>query len=870
MAKKNWKKVLSFAIALSMVLGMMTIGVAAAGGGGGHSSDNYESITVNVNGEQAYYNSGAGDTWLKRGDDWSVEVEFGDNCIYVSAGNQQNIKIAIQWDATQSINSSSVEQYGMYDHAVINITVTHVKGDDGEEHKLSDIIYKVVGEEPATCSADPASLGETDVVGGTTKSVASDLTTTETTNAAGETGTWSFSGWSTDDAEVSGNSFTMPEHDVTFVGTWTFTADPVEPVYYTVTYEYTGTVPANAPAVPASADYEEGASVIVAAAPTLDGYTFSGWDTSDFTMPAEDVVIQGCWTENVPDPVYYTLTVLYVNEDGEEIAESEITEGILEGTEYTTEQKVIDGYIFRDTDGDTSGIILEDTLVVYIYTKKIAYYGLVVNYIDIDGNVIADQIVKEGIPENTAYSTEQKSIPGYTFEMLDATSDAVSGIMDGDKEVTYIYTRNPVYYTLTVNYVTDTGEELTAQIIESNKLEGNTYITEQKEFSGYSFQSTSGDAASGIMDGDKEVTYIYTKNPVYYTLTVNYVTDTGVELTAQIVEPGKLENTAYSAQQLAFEGYSWLRTEGDATSGIMDSDKEVTFVYSEDPEFFTLIVNYVDETGATLAPQIIKNGLEEGTSYTTELKSFSGYTFTATSGDATSGIMDSHKTVTYIYTKNLVYYTLTVNYVTDTGEELTAQIVESNKLEGSTYTTELKEFSGYSFKKTSGDATFGIMNGNKEVTYIYTKDIVYYTLTVNYEDTDGNAIAPQIVNTKMEEGTAYSTRRLVIEDYAYQYTTGDAVRGIMDNDKEVTYVYDVASDPEPEPDPEPDPEPEPEPEPIPEPIDIPDEEVPLTDIPDEEVPKTGDMSVLVATLFAASGLGLTGLGLTKKRKEDEE
>jgi len=52
-------------------------------------------------------------------------------------------------------------------------------------------------------------------------------------------------------------------------------------------------------------------------------------------------------------------------------------------------------------------------------------------------------------------------------------------------------------------------------------------------------------------------------------------------------------------------------------------------------------------------------------------------------------------------------------------------------------------------------------------------------------------------------------------------------------------------------------------------IDIPDDEVPLTDIPDEEVPKTGDPTLVWAAALVASGVGLTGLAIRRK-KEDEE
>lgn len=75
---------------------------------------------------------------------------------------------------------------------------------------------------------------------------------------------------------------------------------------YKVSYKYTGTVPSGAPAVPAAAYYTAGTTVTVAAAPTFDGYTFSGWsEAGTFTMPAEDVEITGSWTEAPKYTVQY-------------------------------------------------------------------------------------------------------------------------------------------------------------------------------------------------------------------------------------------------------------------------------------------------------------------------------------------------------------------------------------------------------------------------------------------------------------------------------------------------------------------------------------------------------------------------------------
>ncbi len=79
---------------------------------------------------------------------------------------------------------------------------------------------------------------------------------------------------------------------------------------YKVTYQYTNT-PTGAPNVPTDTnEYKAGDTVTVKPAPTLDGYTFSGWqvasdspttptitDNGQFNMPNGDVVLQGSWTK---------------------------------------------------------------------------------------------------------------------------------------------------------------------------------------------------------------------------------------------------------------------------------------------------------------------------------------------------------------------------------------------------------------------------------------------------------------------------------------------------------------------------------------------------------------------------------------------
>ena len=83
---------------------------------------------------------------------------------------------------------------------------------------------------------------------------------------------------------------------------------------YDVSYSYTGTVPENAPAVPSTQSYTEGTNVGVAVSPEVDGYQFSGWQTSDaelengsFAMPAAAVSFTGSFTAK-PVATKYNVT----------------------------------------------------------------------------------------------------------------------------------------------------------------------------------------------------------------------------------------------------------------------------------------------------------------------------------------------------------------------------------------------------------------------------------------------------------------------------------------------------------------------------------------------------------------------------------
>ena len=124
--------------------------------------------------------------------------------------------------------------------------------------------------------------------------------TTVTVEATPSVEGYIFSGWTTSDADITNGNFEI-QNDVTITGKWT------KINYYNVEYKFEGDIPTNV-TVPATATYEEGTTVTVEATPSVEGYIFSGWTTSDADITNgsfnvyNNVVIVGKW-EKVPDVV---------------------------------------------------------------------------------------------------------------------------------------------------------------------------------------------------------------------------------------------------------------------------------------------------------------------------------------------------------------------------------------------------------------------------------------------------------------------------------------------------------------------------------------------------------------------------------------
>ena len=199
---------------------------------------------------------------------------------------------------------------------------------------------------------------------------------------------------------------------------YAFPVPGVTAVYpeYTVTYQYTGEVPAGAPAVPAKATYKYKDTVTVADAPKLEGYNFSGWSrTGEFSMPNNDVTITGSWA--IRSDLEYTVN--YYWNDGTDtfkVADSKLMTGQT-FMDVVTERPIdVAGYTPVSDASKSITIAVEGNVINFYYYKNV--------------EIVAKSDTK-------VYNGTEHSVSGFTGAPDEADFSAITVGAKGTKVGTY-------------------------------------------------------------------------------------------------------------------------------------------------------------------------------------------------------------------------------------------------------------------------------------------------------------------------------------------------------------------------------------------------------------------------------------------------
>ncbi|MBC1361152.1 MucBP domain-containing protein [Listeria welshimeri] len=404
----------------------------------------------------------------------------------------------------------------------------------------------------------------------------------------------------------------------------------------------------------------------------IEGYTYVGYihtsknDTTPTPLPNPVPMEQG------------SVSVNYQDEQGNSLAPTETLKGDV-GETYTTVQKDITGYDFKEVQGNATGeYTTKAQVVTYIYAQTptpVEQGTVTVNYQDEQGNAVAPTETLKGEIGKT-YTTVQKDITGYDFK--EVQGDATGEFTMKTQVVTYIYAQTPTPVeqgTVTVNYQDEQGNSLAPSETLKGDV-GETYTTVQKDITGYDFKEVQGNATGEYTTKAQVVTYIYAQTPTPVeqgTVTVNYQDEQGNSLAPTETLKGDV-GTTYATVQKDITGYDFKEVQGNKTGEFTKESQVVTYIYTQTPvPAANLTIEYLDENGNQIhEPKIISGNVGDPYDVTGDLDELQieGYTIDTTKlpANATGVLSNDQIQVIYVYNKNpLADVKITVKFVDQDG-----------------------------------------------------------------------------------------------------------------------------------------------------------------------------------------------------------
>ncbi|KRL59016.1 hypothetical protein FC69_GL001995 [Latilactobacillus fuchuensis DSM 14340 = JCM 11249] len=429
----------------------------------------------------------------------------------------------------------------------------------------------------------------------------------------------------------------------------------------------------------------------------------------------------------------------------------------------------------------------KDVTVKYVYSKG-GLYGPVTTQ-------LAAPVLKKG-DIGDAYTTDAQSFDGYKMTKVERSiagktiDDATDGTLTNQAQtVTYYYQKTPIVPAAdwTIKYADEAGNKIADPEIVSGNIDDFFSVADyMKPIDGYTLSNVQGEVGVNLTKDPQTTTLIYTHN-VAGNVTVNYVDQSGNKLADPTTLTGFV-NDPINAKEASVSGYTVVKTDGTPDGKFTDKTQTITYHYAKIADNVT--VKYVDQDGKTISDadgdttELLKGNV--GDDYHATQKTISGYAAVKGEADQTGQFTDKAQTITYHYIKNAK--DLTVKYEDADGQQLAdSETITGNV--GDSYTTVKKDISGYTFKAVTGQENGTLGDTAQTVIYVYTKDPVKGAdVTVNYQDVDGNQIAPSKTLTG-NVGTDYQAVQASIAGYTFKQVNGNAAGQFSDTAQTVTYVY---------------------------------------------------------------------------------
>ena len=210
------------------------------------------------------------------------------------------------------------------------------------------------------------------------------------------------------------------------------------------------------------------------------------------------------------------LVVKYVDEKGKDLVPAETTKGKV-GDDYTTEGKVIEGYVLVRVEGDAKGKIGKDgSTATYVYKELGSWIPNIpgqptspIKYPNHPTDPTKPGQPTEVLPYVPGFTPEDKD--GNPLKPVDPTDPSKGYVVPNiptdpsqDTVINYVATEA----NLVVKYVDENGKDLIP--VETTKVKiGDEYTTTGKVIKGYVLVRVEGEAKGKIGKDGSTVTYVY-------------------------------------------------------------------------------------------------------------------------------------------------------------------------------------------------------------------------------------------------------------------------------------------------------------------------------------------------------------------------
>ena len=255
----------------------------------------------------------------------------------------------------------------------------------------------------------------------------------------------------------------------------------------------------------------------------IDGYTIVGPETYTINV-SEDPnsnIITFRYDENPVTKEKAAVTVKYINEKGESIAEDKIISDLEVGSTHTEEALLIEGYELLSTKVQTIEIQSEGNIITFIYETKETTppenekANLTVKYIDEHGQSIANDKIIQDLEVGSTYTEEALLIEGY--ELLSAKVQTIE-VQSDDNTITFIYKAKETSPSenekadLTVRYIDEQGQSIAEKKVITDLEIGKLHKEEALLIKGYELVNPKLAIQEVMIEkGTNTITFIYKK-----------------------------------------------------------------------------------------------------------------------------------------------------------------------------------------------------------------------------------------------------------------------------------------------------------------------------------------------------------------------